>query len=449
MRLDEVIGLFRRRWIPVLVCLIAGVAGAALISSASPRVYQANARLFVNIPAARGVQEALQGVQLSSGLLESYAKIATSQAATERISEQLDEKFTPAEIRSSINARPTTGTLLITIDATDTDPSGARDIANAGAAVLVELIGEFEPTAGDAVAARVVDSAVAPRAPIRPRPAVDLTFGLLLGAIAGVALAIGLESLDKSITTSAQAAGIFNVPTLVQVPARRRRQAEHLAALDGPHEPASEAFRALRTAVRFLQSATPVRTLLVTSPNAGEGKSTVAANLAVAFAQAGERVVLVDADLRRSSLPELLQVPRAPGLTEVLRGEIGLEAIQQWRDGMEVLTSGELPSNPSELLGSEAMAALLGRLVDRADIVIIDTSPLLPVTDSTVLAAMTDATLVVVRWAQTDLDAADEANFTLDSVGAPKVGVVINGVRGGHRSTYYRRPVPPVDRSGR
>lgn len=445
MDLAAALSLVRRRWIPVALCFLTGLIGAFAVSSTTPSTYHASARLFVNIPAARGVQEALQGVQLTGQLMKSYAEIATSRLAADRISERLDGRVTPGDVRARLRARPASDTLLLDLQAFDADPTTARDLANAGAEVLTELIDELEPSQEAPVDARIIDRAVTPRSPVAPKPRNDATLGAILGLAAGLVVAFALEALDKTITTSQHAKDATGAPVLVTVPRHRRLDDEPLIALEGSTSPGGESYRALRTSVQFLDTEATVRTLLVTSPSAGEGKSTTVANLAIAMAQAGERVLIIDGDLRKSRLPELFSVQDAPGLSEVVLGRADLgDAIRRWHGVLDVLPPGALPPNPSELLGSQRMADLLDKLGRQYDSVVIDAPPVLPVTDAAVLAALVDAVMLVVSWAKTEVVAAEEAAYSLERVGGRLVGVVLNASRTGRAKAYYQTYGPRV-----
>lgn len=196
----EVLGVALRRWVPLVLCLVAGVAGAAVLSFSSPKTYRSSSRLIVNIPAARDVQEALQGVQLSTKLIESYAKIAESRSNAARVSEELDGKVSPRKARRAVHATPVASTLLLDVTAVETDKVEARDIANASAKVLIDVIDELESGNDDEVQARVIDQAVLPSSPISPRPKVDLAIGLVLGLAAGILLVAALETADRART---------------------------------------------------------------------------------------------------------------------------------------------------------------------------------------------------------------------------------------------------------
>ena len=442
MDLTSALRLVRRRWLPLLLCVVAGIAGAGVLTVNATNKYEAEARLFVNIPAARGVQEALQGVQLSSQLIQSYSKVATSRSAAERVSKELKGQFTAKQVQDQVTAGPEAGTLLLDVTATDHNPQAARDLANATAKIVTQIVGELEAGRQDSVEARVIDPAITPTTRVSPRHVIDLIIGLLIGLAVGALVVVVLEALDRSIRTGRQAAEVFGVPLLASVPRHRKLDTEPLPAKEGMGSHAGEAYRSLRTALRFTDRDRPLRTILVTSPSEGEGKTTTAANLAVAFAQSGERVVVVDGDLRLPRLATLFKLsPKSDGgLTSVLSHSLDLEAVLlPALDRLEVLPPGPLPSNPSELLGSEAMVALLEALVSHADIVILDAPALLPVTDALVLAALVDAVVLVAKWSDTQLTAAEEARGMLEAVNANLVGVVLNGVRGGSSPSAYHR----------
>jgi capsular exopolysaccharide synthesis family protein len=214
-----------------------------------------------------------------------------------------------------------------------------------------------------------------------------------------------------------------------------------LVTLSDPRSAAAEAYRTLRTNLQFTMLDRPSRVLLVTSPLAGEGKSTTLANLAVVSAESGLRVVVLDADLRRPRMHELFATSQAPGFSSLaLRDEPGDVPLQDTTvPGLRVLTSGVLPPNPSELLASPRTAAILEALRELADLVLVDSAPVLPVSDAAVLAARCDGVLMVVRYGKTPRDAARRAREQLDKVGARILGVTINGARVDRSyGDYYR-----------
>ena len=218
---------------------------------------------------------------------------------------------------------------------------------------------------------------------------------------------------------------------------RMAKGAEGLITVAQPLSPVSEAFRGLRTNIRFSGVDKPIRTLLVTSAGPTEGKSTTAANLAVTMAQAGLKVVLVDADLRRPRLHTIFDLHPRGGLTgSLLEGNMDGRLQSSQVEGLKVLPSGERPPNPSELLGSRRLRGLLDELAKNADVVVIDSPPVLPVTDAAVLAQDVDGVLLVVDAGETKRETVQRAVESLRQVGAYLIGVVLNRVST-RRSGYY------------
>jgi capsular exopolysaccharide synthesis family protein len=206
---------------------------------------------------------------------------------------------------------------------------------------------------------------------------------------------------------------------------------ESLVTIADPRSPVSEAYRTLRTNIQFSSLDRPVRTLLVTSTSAAEGKSTTIANLAVTFASAGNQVVLVDSDLRRPSLDGLFGLNNAKGLTSIMLDDSDPTLVLQTTrvDRLRVLTSGPLPPNPSELLGSQRLDRILKTLSESADLVLLDCPPIIAVTDAAVLARKVDAVLLVVNAGKTRREHAARARQLLDKVNANVLGVVLNNAQ--------------------
>ena len=429
MDASEYLAMAKRRWPAVVLCLIAGIAAALSLVRSTPETYRATTKLIINIPAASEVYEALAGVELSSQLLASYAQVATSHSAATAIVEELDLDESPGSVQGRISAEPVPETLLMRISAVDNDPRRAKRLADGAAEVFVEQVRDLEQATSGTIEPRVIDVAQVPSSPISPRPRRDLMVGAFLGLLVGVGIAVMLEALDRSVRNPGEAVRLGGAPLLAMVPKRRDAGSHPVLAQEDAGSPAAEAYRVLRTAVRFVDLDRALKSLVVTSPSAGEGKTSTAANLAVTLAQAGERVVLVDADLRRTKLAGLFDARSEPGLTSVLIGQASLDdSLVQLGDRLALLPTGPLPPNPSELLGSEAMAGVVRELQTRCDILIFDAPPLLPVTDAQVLATQVDGVVLVVRFARTRRDLLSQARARLEVVGGRIFGLVLNAV---------------------
>jgi len=260
-------------------------------------------------------------------------------------------------------------------------------------------------------------------------------------------VAVLLDRLDDSVRSPDEIAEQLNLPVLGMIPAIRPDEAERIpgsATMErlvthaNPRSPVAEAYRSLRTNLAFARARDDLKALVLTSPGPADGKSTTVANLAITFAQQGQRTLLVDADLRRAVLDKTFSVPRSPGLTEVIIGETTLAAAVNATavPNLFVLGSGHLPPNPSELLGSAAMRAVLTEAKERFDVVLFDSPPLLAVTDAAVLATMVDGTVLVVRMGSTARQAVRRALAQLQAVRGRVLGSVMNDVDL-RRSSYY------------
>jgi capsular exopolysaccharide synthesis family protein len=288
----------------------------------------------------------------------------------------------------------------------------------------------------------VLTPAEAPVSPVSPNKAANLVVGGLIGLLAGIGLAFAFEHADDSVGSKEDAERITDLPTLGVIPKVANGSASiAMASLDDPTSPTAEAYRALRTSVKFLRLEASMKTVLVTSTAASEGKTVTAVNLATVLAQSGDNVLLVAADLRRPRAHELFGAARSPGLTTVLLGEIAPEAaIYTIAEvpGLHLMPPGPTPPNPAELLDSNATRELLTSLAERYDAVIIDSPPVLPVTDPQVLARAADAVLLVIAYRETSKRGLRRAIELLGQVDATIVGTVLNLVP--PKESYGGRP---------
>ena len=279
---------------------------------------------------------------------------------------------------------------------------------------------------------RVVSPAVVDEGVVSPKPLRNGVLGLAVGLVFGLGMALLYEYLDNTIKSTEEAERIFGVPVLGTVPAEKMEKGEkrRLAIVQSPGSPTAEAYRVLRNSLDFINFQHDMKSIIVTSAAPGEGKSTVAANLAAALAQAGKKVVLVSVDFRRPTTEQFFNVNNMIGLSDVLLGTHSLKAALQ-RPGDEqllVLTSGKMPPNPSELLGSNKMQEVIKSLEEWGDWVIIDTPPLLAVADPAAVARWADGVLMVTQANVSTRDAGKKALELLNQVGAKITGVIVWGL---------------------
>ena len=428
-----VIGALRRRWLALVLCIIAGTGGGYDLGHHGTKLYRSTAQVLVNIPEAGTIGDQLAGAQLSSNLVATYTGLVTSGTVISRMVEKLQAEGVSQP--GSVSAAIAPSTYLINISSVAANPRVAQATADAAANALIDEVAALEEGLPDPISIHIATAAGLSFNPISPNTRLDLTIGIVLGVVGGLLLVTLFELFDRSVKSVNQADASVGAPLLGVVPKRRGKTlvlSPDSAAAEG------EPYRSLRTAVRFLDPDRPLRTLLITSPTPNEGKTTTVANLAVALALSGERVVVVDADLRRAQLAEAFGLERRVGLTSLVLGQATVDqALQDWGPNLKVLASGPLPPNPSEILGSQFLNTLLGELSKRADIVLLDAPPVLPVADAVTLGTQVDGVLMVIRHGVTPRGAAAAARRRLNSVGARVLGYVFNGVPKNESTGYY------------
>ncbi|WP_235504644.1 polysaccharide biosynthesis tyrosine autokinase [Arthrobacter sp. Leaf141] len=410
-----------------LAGLLIGGAASMLIKP----TYTSSTQLFVAIQSSGTVTELQQGNTFSQARVQSYVKTVSSPVVLSPVIDSLGLNETAADLADRITASSDPNTVLITISASDGSPAQASAIAQAVGASLVKVVDDLErPKAGGTSPVRlsIIAPAVAPQQPSAPNTKVNLALGLLLGLGVGVAGALLRTRFDTLVRGETELRQVTDAPILGRITFDPEATKKPLLTQTTPQGPRAEAFRQLRTNLQFAQVTGGRKSVLVTSSIPGEGKSTTATNLALALAQSGQSVCLVDADLRRPMVDSYLGLERRVGLTTVLLGTSELDdVLQPWgEDGLCVITSGAIPPNPSELLGSHEMQSLLGLLEAAFDVVVLDAPPLLPVTDAAVLAQVVAGVVVVVGSQKTTRPELEKSLAALDLVDAKLLGVVIN-----------------------
>jgi succinoglycan biosynthesis transport protein ExoP len=505
MDLRDYLSVVRRRKWTIIFGVIAVASSALLASSLQTPVYEARARVLLETPAALfagntnyqvpsqvrtelevlnsapvservreklGVAPRVTAVQVSdtqvilvkarstnpklaANLANSYAEsyidyrrqkaIDNLAAAGEAIQVKVDEIRREIAEYDAANPRP------VPAPGTPPFPESPERAALESQRFFFE--GRLDQLSVDAQlkdgGSQLVAPATEPTTPIEPKPVRNALLGVGVGLIFGVAVAFLFEHLDDSVNQKEDlqriARDVAVVGVIPAVGGWRNRTDGRVVSRTEPSSPAAEAYRTLRTSVQFLGLDRPLKKLQFTSPSAGEGKSTTVANLAVTLSQAGYSVVVVSCDLRRPRIHDFFGLPNTIGFTSVLLRETPLSnALQDVPDapGLRVLASGPLPPNPSELLASHLTTELLAELESQFDLVLVDSPPVLPVTDAVVLASKTDATLMIANAGSTSKKSLARAFELLRQVSAPVVGSVLNGATAegayGYAYSYYR-----------
>ncbi|MGO1592425.1 MAG: polysaccharide biosynthesis tyrosine autokinase [Ancrocorticia sp.] len=396
MELDEYLLLLRKRWLLILVTTALFTGGALGFSLAQTPRYAATTQLFVSVRTGEAsVGDLSEGSSFVQQAVASYVSIVDSAAILDQVIEDLGLDVTRHELAKQVTADSPQDTVLINIHVTDADPQRAVAIADTTSAVLADVIVnnlEQTPEGSPArVHVDVVQPAELPQAPTSPNTVLNLAIGCLAGVLVGVAIAVLTKTLDTRIRSKTDVKAVTPIPVIGTIGTDPEAHARPLIAQLEPRHPVVESYRSMRTNLRFLGASgnqNGAESLVITSSGPNEGKSTLAANLAVLIADTGTRVALVDADLRKPSVATMMGIEGAVGLTDVLIGRASLdEVIQPWGcKGLAVLPAGAIPPNPSELLGGADMHRVIEELGRDYDYVIFDAPPILAVTDAAILS---------------------------------------------------------------
>ncbi len=285
----------------------------------------------------------------------------------------------------------------------------------------------------------IVEYANAPRAPFKPRTMVNLLLGFVVGLFGGIGLAFFVEYLDQTVKYPEETEQMLKQPILGVIPKLKDKgQNPDKAMLTMTRSGIAENFRSLRTSIMLSSSNQPPRKILVTSVNAGDGKSTTAFNLAVAIAQSGKQVLLIDCDLRKPRLHKILGTDSDKGLSTYLAGLSKTDILARNEiDNLTFIPAGPIPPNPSELLISDNMDYLFDQMLQKVDFIVCDSPPLQAVVDARILAQKCDGTVLVLRAKETTFDAARKSLKQLEDVNAPVLGLMLNGIELKKDDYYY------------
>ena len=443
MNLQDFAKLLRTRWLTVAVTTLVAVLAAIGYSLLTTPLYAASTRLYVSTSAGSSAAELYQGNRLSQERVASYTQLLTGETLAQRTIDKLGISMDAVALQERVKATAKLDTVLIDVSVLDESPVRARDIANALSDEFVVMVRELEtPKPGATPDARVIveQRASIPGKPVIPKTSRNLAIGLGMGLLLGVGLAVLRDVLDNTVKDRKTLEEITGVGIVGTVPLDKGRRNQPAISFESDNSAIAEAFRKVRTNLQFLAVDNPPRVIVVTSSVPNEGKTTTSINIALALAEAEHNVVLIDGDMRRPSLDKYLGLVGQAGFSTVLSGGASLsEVLQETKfPRLTVLTSGTTPPNPSELLGSKSAKNVLSDLRHKFDYVIVDSSPLLAVTDGALLAANADGALIVARFGQTKREQVEHAVRNLADVGASLLGAVVTMMptRGGGAYSY-------------
>ncbi len=444
MNLQQFVKILRARWITVCVAALIPILASVAYTLTQVPLYEASTRLYVSTTAGSSAADLYSGNRLSQDRVLSYTQLIMGETLAQRTIDRLGLKTSATALKAEVTAKSKPDTVLIDVSVLDPSPIQARDIANTLSDEFVAMVRELEtPAEGDRPDARVVveQRASVPTDPVVPKKGRNLAAGILAGAMLGVGVALLRDQLDNTIKDPEALEKVAGTGVVGYVPFDKKLVVDHAIAFDTDNSGTAEAFRKLRTNLQFLAVDNPPRLIIVTSSSPSEGKSTTAINIALALAEAGHSVVLVDGDLRRPRLAEYLGLVGAVGFSTVLSGGASLDDVLQKTKftNLTVLTAGTVPPNPSELLGSLAAKKMFSDLRETFDYVIVDSSPLLAVTDGAILAADADGAIVAVRAGTTKRDQLTHAIGTLLDVDAKLLGAVLTMIPTRGTASYSYR----------
>jgi len=430
VELKDYIRILRKRWIIIVALTLVGLIGAGAASILTTPQYKASTQLFVSTADSAGT-----GADLAAGnsftvqRVQSYAQTVRTSIILQPVIKSLQLDLTVEELAGGIEATAALNTVILNISVTNSDPALAASIANAIGATLPRIVDEIEKSDSGGVSPVKISTlqpAVTPIVPDSPNTKLNLALGLLVGLALGVGIAVLLEVLDTRIRSIRDIEQLTDLTVIGGIAFDPEATKNPLVVQADPRSPRSESFRTLRTNVQFVL-VDRRKSFVISSSLPGEGKTTTSTNLAITLAQLGNKVLLIDADLRRPRVSEYLGIEGAVGLTDVLVGRAEFDdVVQQWGEGnLDVLPAGQVPPNPSELIGGNKMIHLIAEFEANYDIVIFDCAPLLPVTDAAILARITGGAILVAAAGKTHKNQFLGGLKNLLNVDAPVLGVIL------------------------
>lgn len=443
--LEELFHVFKKR-----IGLIVGFTlGALLVSGIisffllTPQ-YETFATLMVGKP--RDYKSNNEGMEyndvlLNQKLVHTYGELVKSRAVSDKVIENLRLGIPYEEFQDKVQVNLVNDTEIIKIQARDPDNKLAAKIAN-------EVSEEFMETVKVKMKVenvQVIDKAPIPYDPVSPRKFLNMSIGAVLGFMVGVFLTFLFEYLDNTVKTPEDIENNLKLSVLGTIPNIDSRSKETIVN-NNPKSPISEAFRTMRTNIKFTNIDKEVKTIAVTSSLPSEGKSTIVSNLAISLTQDGQKVLVIDTDLRKPKVDKMFRIPNTNGLTNILMRTSSLEGIIYEHPDIEdlsIITSGPIPPNPSELLGSRRMKEFIKLIKTEYDVIIFDTPPIGLVTDAAIISTIVDGIVLVIEAGKTEIAQLELSKELLEKVNANIMGTVLNklpikdGKYGSYQYTQY------------
>ena len=431
MALNDLLRVFWQRKLQIVIVILAVVIPAYAATKLVTKQYESTATLALT--PKQSDNDLLLFSQLDT-ITPFYADGASSRTTLDNAEQRLGRKL------GSITVESFKGTGILRIKARSPNPRLAQLSAGAVTNALIDRVNSRE-VGIPSLKLSVIDAPALPTVPVFPRTKLTLLVAALLGLGLGLGVALLRENLTTKVESADDLAEASGLPVFAEIPSESAVLKMHAPEDLATHprlRVVAEALRDLRTNLLFTDES--IRSIVITSPDGSHGKTTVAFALAATLARAGAKTLLVDSDLRRGRVAELLELPRSPGLMDVLLGEADLaQAIRPTRDDLDVLVGGRRSADPGELL-TQAFPTLLGRLEREYDAVIIDAPPVIPISDARILARFADATVLVARAGTATRRQVRAAVERLELISVKPTAAVLNYSVGVSSSSYYVRP---------
>ncbi len=441
MSVADYFSVLRRHWLSILLAVLIGGLGAYGYARTLPKMYRSFASVLVIPERGESTSELVQGSSYVQNIVQSYALLATSPYVLAPVIEELGLDSSPAALASQLSVETPLNTVVIELAVTAGSPEEAQQIAGAITEQLSSAVAELSPRIGDEPAVRL--QTISPPTLPKSFSAPDFRLYGAAGAGAGLVLAVGAAFVRQRLrlrpSRPDELAGVIDVPLLGEVPRLSRQRALPVELREVKAGLAAEAVRAVTANLRFVSVGQNPQVILVTSARSGDGKTSMSAALALTIAEAGRRTLVIDADLRHPSLAGALGIESGVGLTTLLLNDCTMEeAVQTWGHPLlDVMASGTPSPNPGQIASAGLLNQTIQQARERYDAVIIDTPPVLAVSDAVWIAPQTDGVMFVMRAGRTRVSSLKAA---IDAVSATQVmvlGVVLNGTRMRRDERYH------------
>ena len=444
MEFRDYVAVLRKYWVSIVVCTLAGFLASLAYLAVTPPTYTSQSKVVLGVKSGTTPAELVQALSYSTTQAKTAAELVSTPTVLDGVIKALGLNTTSAALSSRVSATIPAGTAMIVIDVRDGSATQAAKIAQGAAENLKAAVEDQSPTDtnGKAVVqVTIAAPAAIPVAPVSPRKTQSLALGIIAGLVLGVGLAILRKAVDVRVHTAKDVTDALTYPVIASIPRDSSLIKDPVIMLSAPASPTGECYRQLRTNLQFfdLDSDAPW-TFAVTSAIEGEGKTVTSINIAYALAESGDKVLLIDADLRRPRIATYLHLETHAGLTTVLLNRAGFaDVVQPLGVGCpDVLAAGSIPPNPAELIGSRRMKQFLEQVSREYSTVVIDAAPLLPVADTLALLPHVSGTVIVSAAEKVTVPQLKTAVASVERAGAQIMGIVVNKIRRqGGPSDYY------------